>query len=167
MVEGDDDERFIDRAVKPFLLERYNDVKPYRYANQTKKKVVKFINAIRAMKADFISLSDINDSPCVTERKQRVKQTKIGNVDDNQIIIVRKKIEGWYLAGLDERCCRNLGISTHNYTDTIDKQKFNKLIVGSKFGSRRSCMVEILKNFDIETAKRKNKSFSYFCRKFL
>jgi len=167
LIEGNDDERFVSRIVQPILMNKYDYVKPYQYAQRQKKIIVNFVDSIRSMKADFICLGDINDSPCVTAKKRRIKEDKIGDVDDDRIIIVIKEIESWYLAGLDDTCCKKLGIRIYNATDNISKETFDVLISKSKPGSGISCMLEILKNFDVMVAKQKNKSFDYFHRNYL
>jgi len=119
------------------------------------------------MKANFICLADINDSPCVTAKKQTLQQHKIGNVGDDRIIVLKKEIESWYLAGLGDTCCGKLGIPSCDATDSIDKEQFETLISRSGHTPKMNCMSEILKNFDMMTATQKNQSFNYFHRKYL
>ena len=93
-------------------------------------------------------------------------ENKFGDrIDKNNLIIVVKEIEGWYLAGLDDESCEELGLRPFRSTDDITKEHFNNLIP-NKFDSRIDFMIEILKRFSFETAKQKNKSFSYFMLKF-
>lgn len=77
-----------------------------------------------------------------------------------------KEIESWYLAGLDEAALKELGISYPDKdTDTLNKEQFDRLIP-VKYVSRIDFMQEILKNFQLETARQKNKSFYYFINKY-
>ncbi|MHC4361138.1 MAG: hypothetical protein ACYSTN_10185, partial [Planctomycetota bacterium] len=84
--------------------------------------------------------------------------------DINNVIVIVKEIESWYLAGLDSKNCKKLGIKVFRKTDNITKEQFDKLRP-RKFNSRIDFMIEILKRFSMETAKRKNKSFDYFIAK--
>jgi hypothetical protein len=163
-VEGDDDERFVNRVLVPKFQEKYDDVKIVKYAAMEKKKLYDFIKSIEAMKSDYIYLTDINNSPCITAKKIKV-QSKHENVDNDKIIIVVKEIESWYLAGLDNEVCKQLKIKNFTTTDDITKEKFNTLIP-KKFTSRIDFMSEVLKNFSIEVAKHKNNSFRYFVEKY-
>lgn len=78
--------------------------------------------------------------------------------------MVIKKIESWYLAGLDDSPCKQLGIPSYTNTEDITKEQFNRLM-SKKFDSRIDFMQEILKYFQVEIAKQKNKSFNYLLEK--
>lgn len=163
-VEGDDDERFVSRILVPKFQKKYNDVKIIKYAAMRKEKVDNFIKSIKAMKGDYIYLTDINNSPCITAKKEKTRN-KYKSIDNDKIIVVVKEIEGWYLAGLDNKACKQLKISNFTNTEDITKERFNALIP-KKFTSRIDFMLEILKNFSIEIAKQKNNSFQYFMRRY-
>ena len=163
-VEGDDDERFFNRILSPKLQEKYDTVKIIRYATMKKEKVDNFIRSIKAMGAEYIYVTDIDNSPCVTAKKEET-QKKHPNIDKDKIIVVIKEIESWYLAGLDNKACKQLKIKNFANTDNVTKEKFNSLIP-KKFTSRIDFMSEILKNFSIEIAKQKNTSFQYFVEKY-
>jgi hypothetical protein len=84
------------------------------------------------------------------------------------MIIVVKEIESWYLAGLDEKACRELRIRCFDNTDSITKEDF-KHIYSNSIHSRRpeiDFYLNIIENYDIDTAKKKNTTFRYFCDKF-
>lgn len=81
-------------------------------------------------------------------------------------MVVVTEIEGWYLAGLDAERSARLGIDEPGATDQITKEDFKELRP-SGFNSNRLFMLEILSCFCVETARAKNASFDYFCRKFL
>jgi len=163
-VEGDDDERFFNKILYPKLQEKYDIVKIIKYATMKKEKVDNFIKSINAMGADYIYLTDINSSPCITAKKEEI-QKKHPNIDKDKIIVVIKEIESWYLAGLDNKVCRQLKIKNFANTNNVTKEDFNSLIP-KKFTSRIDFMSEILKNFSIEIAKQKNKSFRCFVEKY-
>jgi len=163
-VEGDDDKRFFEKIVTPFFKGKYNPVKVWKYAQQKKEKVSNFLKSIKGMNADYIYVSDINHEPCVTAKKQDI-QSKFKDIDKDRIIVVIKEIESWYLAGLDDRSLKSLGIHYPNTTDKVTKEQFNRLIP-KKFDSRIDFMQEILKCFHIETGKQKNTSFRYFLEKY-
>lgn len=165
-VEGDDDERFFQGIVNPIYKKKYDSVMLWKYAQVKNKKCEYFIKSVKAMAADYICAVDINRAPCVTGRKQEI-QDKFNNIDKDKIIVIIKEIESWYLAGLDQGSVKNFGISgSFATTDDIAKEQFDKLIP-KRFDSRIDFMSEILKNFSIEIAKQKNKTFKYFVEKHL
>ena len=163
-VEGDDDKRFFDKILLLKFQEKYDTVKVIKYAEMKRGKVDNFIKSIKAMGADYIYLTDINNSPCVTAKKEET-HSKYKNIDNDKMIVVIKEIESWYLAGLDNKVCRQLKINNFADTDNVTKEKFNALIP-KKFTSRIDFMSEILKKFSIEIAKQKNNSFQYFVEKY-
>ncbi|MFH1563263.1 MAG: hypothetical protein ABIF11_07620 [Nitrospirota bacterium] len=159
-VEGQDDKNFFEKIIKPKFEKEYNEVKVELYAEESFEWRRKYIRSIRKIKAaDYIYVADINNAPCVTAKKQKIK-----NIDKDKIIVVIKEIEGWYLAGLDDTNSKRLKIPTVTTTDTITKEQFNRLI--SKNSSRINCMLEILKCFSLKIAWQKNTSFNYFVEKY-
>jgi len=163
LLEGDDDERFFNRLMKPQLLQRYDSVEVWKYAQETKKKVNSFLQSIKAMQAEYIYLTDVNGVPCATARKQKT-QSKYPNLDEHGIMVAIKEIESWYLAGMDVGSSKQLGIPHFRDTDNLTKENFNA-IIPKKFTSRVDFMQELLKYFKFEIAKRKNKSLAYFLQK--
>ncbi|MCX7000501.1 MAG: hypothetical protein NT106_09450 [Candidatus Sumerlaeota bacterium] len=162
--EGGDDGRFIDKILSPLFESRYDHVDKIPYTQEKHEKIDKYLHSIHQMKGDLIFLSDINDKPCVTAKKS-ILTDKFKYLQNKDISIVIKEIESWYLAGLDDMDCPQIGIKLIKSTDTLSKEEFNKLIP-PKSDSRISFMIEILKCFKISIAKQKNKSFRYFAEKY-
>lgn len=165
LLEGDDDERFFEKIVKPLLQKRYSTTKFWKYSQQKQEKIVNFVKSINAMKADYICVRDFNDAPCITAKKEKITD-KFNRITKDKIIVVVKEIESWYLAGLDENTSKKLGIRKKIETsDNITKEEFNQLI--PKNMPRIEFMREILKNYDVEIAKERNRSFGYFLNKWI
>jgi len=163
-VEGDDDERFFKKIIKPRLQKKYNSVEVICYADMKKKKVSSFFNSIRAMNADYIYVADINGAPCIMLKKQKIRD-KLGNIDEDRIVVVVKEIECWFLAGLGNTESKKLRICAFSTTDNITKEQFNGLIPNKFHSSRINFTLEILRFFSIEIAEQKNNSFKYFIQK--
>ena len=165
-VEGNDDQRFFEKIIKPKFKDKYDDVYITKYKQEKKEKVENLIKSIKARGFNYIYVSDINDSPCVRHKKQKIKE-EIKNIDEGRIVIVIKEIESWYLAGLEDNEAKRFGISKKiSMTDNLTKEDFNKLMLNKFKKSRIDFQSEVLKVFSIETAKKKNKSFKYFIEKF-
>jgi len=163
-VEGTDDERFIATVVKPIVNKKCHCFS-YQYSGKSTKKIKDFLKSIKAMGfADYFFITDINRSPCATKKKQNLKNKYKQRIDKSKIVIVIKEIESWYLAGLDNKSCRELRLKPFQNTDDIIKEKFNQLIP-KRFDSRIDFMREIISRFNIGEAKKKNKSFDYFMGK--
>ena len=163
LVEGDDDRRFFER-LKYLFEERYDFVQMWRYAVESRKRIKNFLKSIEAMKSDYFFVKDLNAAPCVTARIESVINEFGQTVDRDNLIIVVREIESWYLAGIGGKSCEELGLRPFDNTNDVTKEHFNNLIP-NKFDSRIDFMVEVLKRFSLETAKQKNKSFGYFMTK--
>lgn len=165
LVEGNDDLEFFSRIIKPIFKGKYDHIHITDYKKDMgKEDVVNLFRSIKAMDTDYIFVGDINAHPCATAKKQRLKHT-YKNIDENKIVVVKKEIESWYLAGLDKKSSKNLRLRYLENTDNVIKEQFNSMIP-KKFGSRVDFMREILKFFSIGTAKQKNESFKYFIEKY-
>jgi hypothetical protein len=164
LVEGEDDERFINAIAKEIFKEKYDLVMPWKYSKQKNEKINDFLISIKSMNADYIYIADINQSPCITAKKNSIT-TQLQNIAGDRIIIAIKEIESWYLAGVTKDFCSQHRIKQFENTDTITKEQFNSLMP-KEFNSRIDFMSEILKHFSINKAKKKNTSFRYFLEKY-
>lgn len=162
-VEGDDDERFWKTILEVLFVDKYDWIKPIQYAQKTKKSINDYIKSIESMGAEYIFFSDNDSSPCVVAKKEKV-QSVYGRCATERIQIVVEEIESWYLAGLPEQKLEEWTLPNDRNTDALTKEQFDVLIP-EKF-SRTDFMVEVLKYFSIQTARRKNQSFERFCTKF-
>ena len=159
-VEGATDARFFETVLKPLLEKKYNRVEVRTYATIKKGKVVNLLSGIRAANNDYILVADIDEEPSVTAKKALLKE-RFRSIDERRIQVVIREIESWYLAGIDEDGAAWLGLPNLETTDTITKEDFETLIP-EKFDSRIDFMMEMLKAYSTEVARRKNRSFSYF-----
>jgi len=167
LVEGNDDERFVDAILKPVFENNYNFVRPYKYADKPKKTILKLIKSIHAMGADFFCLADLDNSPCAPHRIGIAKTKKLGNVEDSRVVIAKKAIESWYLAGVNDACCRRLRLPVRNNTDNVDKVQFRQILKQSKLGYTLDCKIQILQDYDLNTGISRNHSFHRFSQKYL
>ena len=164
LIEGNDDERFFENILKSLLQERYSAIKFWKYSQQKQVRIVNLVKSINSMKADYIFARDFNDSPCITAKKERITG-EFKQITEDKIIVVVKEIESWYLAGLDENTSKKVGIRKKIRTaNRITKEEFNQLI--PKNMPRIEFMRNILENYDVEIAKRRNRSFGYFLNKW-
>jgi hypothetical protein len=179
-VEGAREKLFFDRILRPALENKYNYIEIIEYSQEKIKweYINDFINSIKRTDCgykkidpnwayDYIFIADIDNSPCKTAKKEELRR-KIPNLEQNKIIIVVKEIESWYLAGLDEKACRKLRIGCFNKTDDIMKEHFESIYYKSIHARRpiTEFYLNIIENYSIDIAKRKNGSFKYFCNKF-
>lgn len=165
LLEGRDDKRFFDAVIRPILQKRYDDVRTWEYAGASIERRINYLRSIQAMgNADYLFLSDLDTSPCITERKGHLVNSHKGIIEASRTIVVMREIESWYLAGMDDRVCRRLGVRVPRRTDKVTKEQFAGLMP-RRFNSAVEFMTEILRCFRIETAKGRNRSFCYLMDK--
>lgn len=164
LVEGNDDERFFSRVVRPLFADTYVSVEIVMYACMKNEKVYSFVHSIVEMGHDFIMCADIDREPSV-QAKKKVLNNRYELYDTNHIVVIIKEIESWYLAGLDERAQHRLGIRQYGSTDSITKEIFNGMIP-RHYTSRIAFMGDIITLFSPYTARQRNRSFAFFCQKY-
>ena len=166
-VEGADDERFFKKIASILFKDRYDEdnIEIRGYSNKSDGYIKRFLNSIRKMGADYICQSDLDEAPCVTKRKEKLKE-RFSSFDEKRIIVVKRAIEGWYLALLDDSACRKFKIkpSKIQKTDDLGESEFDDLMPKKFDDSRVEFMIEILDCASIETAKQRNTSFKYFIK---
>ena len=168
LIEGNDDERFFDNIVKPLVQDRYIRLKFWQHSKKLYKKRAAYINSIKAMNGDYIYVCDNDTAPCITAKKEEI--CKLKGMDRDKIIVVVKEIESWYLAGLNDKALKKLGIAKNlrkkiKTTNNITKDDFNRMI--PKNMPRIEFMRKILEKYNVDVAKEKNISFGYFLDKWI
>ncbi len=164
-VEGNDDSLFFKTLFKPIFNDYYDDVEIIQFAQLKKAKVDLFIMSINTLKFDYFLVADIDQCDTITTKKKIIR-AKFDKIDSNQIVIVISEIESWFLAGMTAESAANLGLDLIERTDEVTKEDFNAYFIRT-YRSRIDFMQEVLKNYSIETARKRNKSFDYFFRQYV
>ena len=164
-LEGNDDERFFNIILKDKFEMIYDNIKVVKYASLKPKIMEKMIKTLNSAQTDYVMLADFDDSTCMTNKKDYLRNLHSKIIESN-IIISKLEIESWYLAGLNNIDSNFLRIPYHTNTEKISKINFDKHKY-DKYSSRIDFMAEILKKFNFEIAVKQNASFEYFVRKYL
>ena len=165
LLEGEDDERFLNKIIKTELEKRHSRVKVYKYAQVTRKELEKFVSWLKKSSTAYIFFSDMDRVACYTKKKEQITSKTSKNVDAARIAVVKAEIESWYLAGLDRSNAMSLNIQHSDNTENITKEDFATM--HKKYTSKIDFMTVILEKFSFDIAKTQNRSFRYFCDKFL
>jgi hypothetical protein len=110
-------------------------------------------------------VADFNTSPCVTERKGHLVNNHKGVIDAERTIIAMREIESWYVAGVDDQACQELGIASLPHTNDLTKEHFREIMPKRFNGSVVDFMAEVLRRFRLDVAKTKNRSLCYLMDK--
>ena len=123
-VEGADDRRFAASILLPLAGLIFDNVRVYEYSEQKPTKVSKYLNAIKNIgNWSYLFVADFDEGPCITLRKSRLTD-KYNSLEEKRILIVRREIESWYMAGLDSNCCNELNIPDFIDAHSISKEQF-------------------------------------------
>lgn len=163
-VEDLDELRLFEVVLKPLFEELYEYVVIRTYSRMRRQEVTKFLKAASLMPADYIFVCDLDGAPCMTSRKDSLT-AHYAVLNRDNIVIAAQGIESWYLAGLVSDICRAMGIRAPRHTDSLTKEQFDQLMP-PQFDSRIDWMQEVLENYSVDLAKKKNSSFRYFVEKY-
>jgi hypothetical protein len=164
-VEGPDDTRFFKNAIEPLFTPYFDKIIIKEYAVMAPSLVNKILATCKGTDKCYIFQSDIDDNKKDANWKKRKVIEKYEQLDEDNIIVTVTEIESWYLAGLDKAASEKLNINYLNNTDKITKEDFCRMMP-SRFDSKIDLMLEILKEFNIATAKNKNNSLNFFLTDF-
>lgn len=162
-VEGNDDLRFIENIIKPKLKKKYKNIYIVKYRNEKMIKINSYIKSIKNMKTKYIFISDLNSSPCVTHKKGKILQN-YSELENDNIIIVKKEIESWFLAGIDEKFLYKNKKKYIKNTENISKEQFNSIIPKS-IDFRNDFIFKLFEIYNFEIALTRNESLKYFYEK--
>ena len=162
LVEGADDRRFCRDILIPVFQPTFDHVDIWDYSEEQNSRLTRLLQSVDFMNADYLLFGDIDDRPCVTATKEYITRG-IPRLEWDRIVVVRREIEAWYLAGLDEAACGDLGLGQVSDIDSITKEQFDQLVGGRV--NHTNTMVEILERYDVEVARQRSPSFGYFWQK--
>lgn len=156
-VEGDDDELFVQKVIVPLLPSYFSHIQCYRYKQKSKAQIRRFVESIKhRSEADYLFFADFDATSCITRRKEKLKE-RYDYLEERKVLIVREEIESWFAAG---------GLTAFSRTtDKLTKEQFD-VLRPSQFVSRIDWLQEVLKNFSVEEARKRNASFAYFCNRY-
>ena len=157
--EGPSDARYIDAILRPIALDRYKWVGKYMYACKKTRQVCGCLNGLPNIDADYVFLTDKDDSPCISHRQLSI----IGRYPplvQRQVVVAVAEIESWYIAGVTDQSAAQLGIAPIRRTEGITKEGLAR-ITPRAFDSRIDFMSEILNKYSLDIARQRNASLDY------
>ena len=165
LVEGPTDQMFFDNAIKKELEETYSKIHFIHYATRSNESNKMLVKILKQERLSYAVIADKNSALCSTDKKtSTIKRT---GADSDKIIVVKTEIESWCAAGLNQSDAKSLNVVFRTNTEEVTKEMLYSMMSKDKFQFKTDFLREILKKFSIEEAKKNNRSFQYFCQKFL
>jgi len=150
----------IEAIIKPGLNLVHAQVLVREYRQRKRADFNHLLRAMAHQGFRRLLLTDMDSAPCVTSRKEKVKE-RHPDVEYQEIIVVSKEIESWYLAGITADGAVALRLSPPPYTDDLTKEDLERLRP-PHFDSQLDFLLELLKHFDSRAPCIRNKSFAHF-----
>lgn len=165
-VEGNDDESFISRFLRKIQFPFEYEVIKYRQLE--KGKVDRYLNSIKERGDNYFFLSDFDKGPCIEKRKNELLET-YSKLEKERIIIVKREIESWYLALINDEFAKEISIDPNILRDTslCTRSLFDEIRKKAHYNDIEFKQ-EILINFkssDIDLSRQRNSSLDYFIKK--
>ena len=158
-VEGRYDQWFVDAVIKPRLETKYAQVVVKEYRQKETAEVNRLLRKMAHQGFGRLFFADLDYAPCITDRKEKVKE-RYPSIEDREIIVVSREIECWYLGGLSPKGAGDLKIEVPSSTDRLAKEDL-RLLRPPKLETA-PFLLELLEHFDPNLACQRNKSFAYF-----
>lgn len=162
-VEGDDDLRFLERVIKPLLTERYELVRIQRTSQLVPKEICKILLTLKASGWDYLFISDKDEHPCKTKKRQNVVG-KWTAVQIDKVVIVDSEIESWYVAGADSMVALEIGFTLPRKTESFTKENLSRC-TNKRYPTATDIKLKLLENYSVLTAKERSASFAYLLSK--
>jgi 5S rRNA maturation endonuclease (ribonuclease M5) len=156
-VEGKDDERFMQKYFQG------ENIKIIKYSTMKTCKLIDYLNSIKRMPdCDFHVFVDEDGKGVEKVKKEYKDRLKIEEIC--RITVVKYEIESWYLAGMSSENMSKYGMKDILKTDVINKEGFWRLFKEKE--RNINTLINILKDYDCNLAKKRNSSFSDFHSNF-
>ncbi len=162
-VEGLHDKDFFERIITQRLSSFYSHI-TVKTTSTDIHQVNKLVKTLTHQGSDYWKINDIDESPCVTQKKESV-QRKHPTIPTNRILIVRIEIESWYAAGLDAEARTKLKVTFSKPPDEMTKEDFAACIPSRYNNSKIAFMQDILHHFSFDEARTRSTSFNYCMNK--
>jgi hypothetical protein len=164
LIEGPDDERFVNGVVNPLLKGIYDWVRPWTYAGRTLVKTSQHLASLRSMGCAYVFLRDLDFWECFTACRLWLVERYV-NLEPDRIVIVRPEIEAWYVAGVRAgTLIRGKPFVPRVEADEMTKEHLVRMM-DRRFASRSDLLGELMTHYDPELARSRSSSFDYLLRK--
>lgn len=155
--EGASDRRFFDAIIKPKLARHFDVVKIVEYSVRF-SQVNKLLQSMSHQGFEYLFVADQDETPCIGVRREKLRK-RFPALDPTRIVVVRREIEAWYMAGVGKDAALGLRLKSLPQNCETKEQFLN--LVAEPFTSSLDLMIELLGVFDYRLACEKNRSFAY------
>ena len=158
-VEGYYDEIFVKKISEQLQIKC--EIKIVKYAEMQDAKVSRYLQSLISQKIHFLFIADrdIDHYKSIVDREKELYRRYPFLNSSNHILVI-PEIEGWYIAGLDQRSVKKLKLKNLPPPDDCTKEKFIATLPSQLDGT--PIRNDILDLYDIHFAETRSSSFRKF-----
>lgn len=166
LVEGPTDRRFFERIILPRARQRGLRFRVVEWSTLTMGERRRIVEDAKRANRKYGFVADQDDHPCVSSKKRSLRRT-MDFLADERIHVVTREIEGWYLAGLNQRASAQAGVSWSAINGGTERIRSTSIAAIDKesFRTRDQLLLAALELFDFYRAVRVSPSFRKVCQR--
>lgn len=158
-VEGYYDEVFVKKISEKLQIKC--EIKIVKYAMTQDAKVSSYLQSIISQKIQFLFIADRDiDHYKTTVDREKELYRRYPCLNSSNHILVIPEIEGWYIAGLNQKSVKKLKLKNLPLPDECTKEKFIATLPSQQDGT--PIRNDMLKLYDIHFAETRSSSFRKF-----
>lgn len=165
-LEGPRDQVFYDQVLRPILEPSYDQVRAHPYAcapTEETNDYLKNLSGAMANDYQYIFLADNDNAPCFSARANEIRR-KFPALDHSRLVIVRREIEGWFVAGANARSVARMHIRKI-YCEELTKEQFLAGIPKAFESAPAAWYVELAKGYQYNKGCANSVTLAYFDQK--
>lgn len=163
LVEGSDDERFVNRVLEPEMDYATEVIKYSQKPNDAVDNMLEVFDGVYQGHY-FVTDLDRGQQDCHDcDDREAYERERYDIRESFRILVAVDAVEGWYLAGVPDELANERSVYPPESTEHVGKDEFDEVYVDSEYTSKEYLKTEIVDNFDYELARRRNDSFRYVC----
>jgi hypothetical protein len=158
-VEGYYDEIFVKKISEKLQVE--SEIKIVQYSRMRDPKVVDYLSSLISQKIHFLLIADrdIAQYNSINDRENELIR-RYKHVNSGNYVLAIPEIEGWYVAGLNDKSIKKLKLKNFPLPDDCTKEKFIAALPFQQDGT--PIRNEMLELYDIHYAEARSSSFRKF-----
>ena len=163
LVEGDDDSRFIKKIIIPIINNFYSNVSVREYIQLNKKLREILINNYERNGDDIFVFADYDNTTCISNKIKSVRKN-YNFTNSLKIFIVKKEIESWYIAGIDDALLIKYKLSPIEDTENLSKKFIDH--IGTQDDSILECKLQLLKSYSITKQRTETRALNIVLKNY-
>lgn len=164
LVEGPDDDRFVNRVLEPRMDEH---AEVFKYSEKANDLVDQTIAMFAGEYDGHYYVTDLDRSndergDCANcDQRETHEAARYDLQPPFEIFVAVDTVEGWYLAGVPDTLANERSVYPPGDTTHVGKAEFVEVFERSDYDSQEQLKIDVLQQYDSDLARERNDSFAY------